>query len=119
MSVELYNKIRKIRKLRAYSQTDVAEKLGVNQKAYSKMELGKTQLNWDKLNKIAEILAVSVFELIDPTRNFDKMNFDSNFEDKTISLFKQVINDYESRITELEEENQSLKQEIVILKRIN
>tara|TARA_R110001592_G_scaffold107256_2_gene300374 strand:- start:203 stop:562 length:360 start_codon:yes stop_codon:yes gene_type:complete len=118
MSVELYNKIRKIRKLRAYSQTDVAEKLGVNQKAYSKMELGKTQLNWEKLNKIAAILTVSIFELIDPTRSFNEMNLDSNFEDKTISLFKQVINDYENRITELEEENQSLKQENLVLKNI-
>jgi len=42
MSVEIYHIIRQIRKLRGYSQTDVAEKIGVNQKAYSKMELGKT-----------------------------------------------------------------------------
>lgn len=112
MNIELNKKIRSIRELRAYSQSYVAERLGVNQKAYSKMELGKTQLNWDKLNKIADILAVSIFELVDPTRNLNEMGIDSNFEDKTVSLFKQVINDYEGRITKLEEENQSLKNEL-------
>ena len=72
MSVELYYIIRQIRKVRGYSQTYVAERLDVNQKAYSKIELGKTQLNWDKLNKISEILSVSVFELIDSTRSLNE-----------------------------------------------
>ena len=72
MSVELYYIIRQIWKIRGYSQTYVAERLDVNQKAYSKIELGKTQLNWDKLNKISEILSVSVFELIDSTRSLNE-----------------------------------------------
>ena len=115
MSIELYKKIRSVRELRAYSQNYVAERLGVNQKAYSKMELGKTQLNWDKLNKIAAILAVSIFELVDPTRSLNEMNIDSGFEDKTVSLLKQFIDDYESQITKLKEENQSLKEENLVL----
>tara|TARA_B100000809_G_C14976482_1_gene472895 strand:- start:29 stop:388 length:360 start_codon:yes stop_codon:yes gene_type:complete len=118
MSIELYKKIRSVRELRAYSQNYVAERLGVNQKAYSKMELGKTQLNWDKLNKIAAILAVSIFELVDPTRSLNEMNIDSGFEDKTVSLLKQFIDDYESQITKLKEENQSLKEENLVLKNI-
>ena len=116
MSLKLYRTIREIRKLKGFTQTDVAKRIGINQKAYSKMELGKTQLNWEKLNTIAEILSVNVFELIDPTRSIDEINLDGTFQDETINLTKELFKNFENQITELEKENQSLKQEVLILK---
>ena len=39
-------KIKRIRKIRGFSQTYMAQNLGISQRAYSKIELNETQLNW-------------------------------------------------------------------------
>ena len=60
-------KIKFIRNQREYSQDYLAAKLCITQNAYSKMELGKTQLSIATLFKIAVILEVEVRELLDIT----------------------------------------------------
>lgn len=58
-------KIKSIRNRREYSQDYLAAKLRITQNAYSKIELGKTQLSIPMLFKIAELLEVEVRDLLD------------------------------------------------------
>jgi transcriptional regulator with XRE-family HTH domain len=57
-------RIKKVREQKNYSQTYLAEKLGISQKAYSKIETGDTKLTVDYLFKISEILEVNINELL-------------------------------------------------------
>ncbi|CAD0004380.1 MULTISPECIES: helix-turn-helix transcriptional regulator [Flavobacterium] len=70
------NKIKNIRELKNYTQEYMAEKLGVTQAGYSKIEKGKTSLSYEKLVEIGRILDVSVEDIIsfDYDRYFNSFN---------------------------------------------
>jgi transcriptional regulator with XRE-family HTH domain len=57
-------KIRIIRELRGYSQEFVANKLGIAQNTYSKIETEQSKLTVKMLNKISDVLGVSPTELL-------------------------------------------------------
>jgi transcriptional regulator with XRE-family HTH domain len=58
------NKIRMIRDLRGYSQAFVAGKLNIDQTAYSRMENNKTKLDADRIELLAEVLGVSMVDIL-------------------------------------------------------
>ena len=53
--LQVHKKIKAFRKEYGYSQTYVAEKLGICQNAYSKIELGYTRVSIKNLFEFAEI----------------------------------------------------------------
>lgn len=57
-------KIRMVRELRGYSQDYVAEKLGIAQNSYSKIEANHTKLSADMLQKIAIVLEISPMDIM-------------------------------------------------------
>jgi len=59
-------KVRQIREAKHYSQEYLAVKLKISQNAYSKIELGHHNLTLTRLIRIAEILEVSLLELVQP-----------------------------------------------------
>ena len=65
MKINLGQKVRQIRELKGYSQEYIASKMGVSQRAYSKMENNETRLDWNKISKIAEIFEIELSELVD------------------------------------------------------
>lgn len=56
--------IRKLREDRGFTQDYLANRLGISQNAYSKLELGYSKVTVDRLFHIAAILQVSVTELL-------------------------------------------------------
>lgn len=66
--MEIGYKIKKIRELRNYRQEYMAEKLGISQVSYSRVESGQTKLNLSRLEDIAKILEVNQIFII----NFDE-----------------------------------------------
>jgi transcriptional regulator with XRE-family HTH domain len=56
--------LKKIRELKGFTQEDIAEKLGITQSAYSKIELKNADLTIKKLEEIANILGVQLHEVI-------------------------------------------------------
>ncbi|MHB1179355.1 MAG: helix-turn-helix domain-containing protein, partial [Daejeonella sp.] len=52
--------IKKYRKLKGYSGTDMAFKLGISQNAYSKIELSRTRVTIERLIEISTILNIPV-----------------------------------------------------------
>lgn len=58
--------IRKIREGRNYTQDYLAAKLQMSQNAYSKIELGQSNITLTRLCRIAEILEVDLVDLVRP-----------------------------------------------------
>lgn len=56
-------------RLRKYSQTYMAQQLGMTQKAYSKIETGETKLTVHHLLQIIDILEIELSELFDLKSN--------------------------------------------------
>jgi len=65
--IDIQEKIKNIRELKNLTQEYIAEKLGITQAAYSKIESGTTKISYDKLLHISNILGVEIQELL----NFD------------------------------------------------
>jgi len=89
-------KIKFLRKLKNYSQVDMAEKLNISQSAYARMERGESNSWALYIMKLSEILDVEPEELI-----FDNNNVKSEFSE---TLSKKLIEQYEARISNLEEQ---------------
>jgi len=71
---DVKEKIKNIRELKNLTQEYVAEKLGITQAAYSKIESGTTKVSYEKLFQISNILGVEINELL----NFDSQKFFNN-----------------------------------------
>lgn len=63
-SDKLLVNISKKRRERDITQADMAEKLGLSETGYAKVERGETKLDVDRLHKIADILEINIAELI-------------------------------------------------------
>lgn len=57
-------KLRLLREYRNYSQEYIAEKIGITQNAYSRIENNQTRLTAERLEKLAVILDISMMELL-------------------------------------------------------
>lgn len=57
-------KIRILREQKKLRHEDMAERLGISQSAYSRLEKGDAKLDVERLQKIAEVLEVPVEDLI-------------------------------------------------------
>ena len=65
---EIGEKIRKIRELKNFSQDYVAERLGISQSTYARLEKNEVAITEERLRNISDILDVSV----DFIKNFDE-----------------------------------------------
>lgn len=59
-----YSKIKELRIKKGLTQVQVAKKLGLKQNNYSNLEKGKSRLTVERLTLLAEILEVSVQEIL-------------------------------------------------------
>lgn len=62
--IDLPTRIRKLRKFIDYSQEELADELGMTQAAYSKLENGKTRLDIDRLQQLADFYGLSPTDMI-------------------------------------------------------
>jgi len=96
------NKIRTIREARGYSQEYVAAKLKIAQNTYSKLETNQTKLTTAALEKIAEVLEVSINDLLSEepiVLNFNGTNHGAqgsfglieHFHAGQIELYEKII----------------------------
>lgn len=105
--MEVYLKIKELRKARGFSQSFMADKLNISQKAYSKIECRETQLTFDRITEIARVMGYNSWQIIaldvdvvlgkKPLPN-DVANF------VPIELVKRFFEKYDQKIELLEEE---------------
>lgn len=105
--MEVNEKIRELRKAVGFSQSYMAEKLNLSQKAYSKMECGETQLTFDRITEIARVMGYNSWQIIaldvDVVLGKKPMPDDvANYA--PIYLVKKLFDNYELKIKLLEEE---------------
>lgn len=121
--MELNYKIRALRLHYNLSQQHVADLLNICQKAYSKIETGGTVLTISRLEEIAKIYKIHLWELIliDFEVLIKKYNTNkiSNNSIKTLSSFYYLIETYENKIRLLEDEINFLKKENQYLKTVH
>lgn len=60
----LGSKIKKLRELKNFTQDFMADRLGISQGAYSRMELGESEITYGRLEKISEILEIKPEDII-------------------------------------------------------
>lgn len=115
-------KIRNLRELKNLTQEYMAEKLGITQAGYSKIESGATKLTYNKIEEISKVLGVQTEELLafDSQKYFNSFNNvkGSNNGSVTIkvedgdikSLYEDKIRLLEKLLFNTERELQSYKE---------
>lgn len=111
--LKIGHKIKKLRELKNLTQEHMAKSIGISQGAYSRMELGETEITYSKLEKISEELGMKPEEVIAFNESvvFNVMNNQTGnglvINNNQISESDKNI--YEKHIELLKEENQYLK----------
>lgn len=59
-----FDTIRELREERQWTQEQMAEKLGLTRNGYAKIETGKSLPNLERLDEIAKLFGVQLFELL-------------------------------------------------------
>ena len=62
--MQIYGKLRQLRKANHLSQEELALKLNMSPNGYAKIERGETRLNIPRLEQIAEVFDMDIFELM-------------------------------------------------------
>ena len=83
--MELHEKIRLMRELNHWTQEELAEKLNISPSGYAKIERGENSVNVERLEQIANVFNIDVWQLMKP-------------DDKTYVL--QIINKDNHNISE-------------------
>lgn len=101
--MEIGYKIKKIREIRNYSQEYMAERLGISQVAYSRLETGKTKFDLNRMQDIASILEIDPVFLL---------TFDESVVFNHCQQSGKIVNNYngiesqnliESRLSKIED----------------
>jgi transcriptional regulator with XRE-family HTH domain len=97
--------IRKLRQKNGWSQGEAAQRLKISIPAFSKIETGITDINLSRLDQIAKLFNVSIFEIITKEGERLKMNIHADIgmlqqkivqqEEEIIKLQKKIIDLYE------------------------
>jgi transcriptional regulator with XRE-family HTH domain len=113
-SKQIGGKIKKLRELKNLTQSHMAEKLGLSQSAYSKIELGETEISYKRLTQIASVLNLKPEEITNFSDNmvFNVMhnqNGQNGFvvNNNSLSIGEKEL--YERQISLLLEERDYLK----------
>src|SRR5882757_5752531 len=117
-------KLRLLREFRNYSQEYIAEKLGITQHAYSRIENNLTKLTAERLEKLAAILNIPPLELLsdkEPVITFSepvtapppsvKEDTWKEIIENNRQLYGQVICGKDEKIAFLENEIRALRKE--------
>jgi transcriptional regulator with XRE-family HTH domain len=115
MMVNVGTKIKKLRELKNLTQEHVAERLGLTQSGYSKIENGEVDLPYSRLQNIADILEIKVEDITSFDEKFVFNNLHTNNQNGgQIGVIHNHVSDaerklYESQITSLKDEVAHLK----------
>jgi transcriptional regulator with XRE-family HTH domain len=115
-ALKIGHKIKKLRELKNLTQEHMAKSIGISQGAYSRMELGETEITYTKLERISEELGMKPEEVIafNESLVFNVMN---NQTGNGLVINNSQMSDtekqlFEQQISLLKEENAYLKKVI-------
>ena len=115
-NINIGHNIKKLRELKNLTQEHMAKSIGITQGAYSRMELGETEITYTKLEKISEELGMKPEEVIafNESLVFNVMNNQTGngLVINNNQMSDTEKNSFEQQILLLKEENSYLKKVI-------
>lgn len=110
--MEITQKIKHTRQLKEFSQEYMASKLGISQRAYSKMESGEIKIDINKLQQIADVLEVETNDLLrldeNQTNNFNNNKITNavvnHFAEENIKFKNDILGVLTEQISMLKEQ---------------
>jgi transcriptional regulator with XRE-family HTH domain len=123
-TIKINEKIKLIRSLKSWTQEQFADKLGITTHAYAKMERGETDVNFSRLQQIADIMEMDLLQLL----TLDEKNiFNSSYDYSSqyncslyqINSLSEGTEKYKFIIEQQKKEIEYLKKEVNYLKEIN
>ena len=113
IKLNLGPKIKLLREMRGISQEAVAMDLGISQQAFQQIEAGKTRINLDRANQIAQCFELELEALL----AFQPANYLSNCTQSGVYNINNFLN--EKLFEQLENQNATLKAELEFLRQQN
>lgn len=114
--MEIGTKVKKLRELRNFTQEFMAASLEMTPSGYGKIERNESEVSFQKLEKIAEVLGIKVEDIVSFNESlvFNQMNNTHATAGYIINqnISEQDKNLYEQIIAQLKEENLYLKKVI-------
>jgi transcriptional regulator with XRE-family HTH domain len=106
MEKRVGEKIRQIREMKGFTQEYLAQQLGISQRAYSKMEREEIKIDWNKITDIAKVFEMEPVDLVsfDDNLIFHNCTQSGKFQNFNNYIPEKLIEQYEARIKQLEEE---------------
>ncbi|OQW90833.1 MAG: hypothetical protein BWK79_18650 [Beggiatoa sp. IS2] len=130
--MQLHKKIKSLRRSKGWSQEQVAERLSMSTSAYGSIERGETDVNFSRLEQLAEIFQIDLSSLLDKgvtfnftgTDNTDcchnwHINSPSDESEKLLHQLKEkdlLIAQKDVEIEYLKQQNADLREMIAFLK---
>ena len=114
--------LKRLREAKNYTQVWMVEQLDMSQKAYSKIETNESALTVEKLQRIAEVLEVNIYEFFDHNGKYVYNNIESqrkggnafviNQAEKAMELYDKLICEKDAHIAANEKYINSLLEKI-------
>lgn len=110
------SKIRKLRELKNYTQEYMADRIGVGQSSYARFEKDDSDITISKLQQIADILEISIHDILDFNKSFflNNTSTNSNFNSPNstvndLKLVEEIIKSKDKVIASLEAQIELMK----------
>ena len=128
--MEIDEKIKVIRTFRGWTQENMAEKLGISTNAYAKIERGETDVNFSRLEQIAQVMEIdlpqllgvddkNVFNLTGSSHNTQGDNWYVNTPSTEQTEYKHKLEKADLIIEQQKKEIELLKQQVSDLRDMN
>ncbi len=133
-SDQLRQNIRDLREDKHFTQAMMAEKLGLSETGYAKIERGESKLGIDRIQQIANILEVNMAELIPFgdegaivfNNSNDNFSNSSNFSlalgnpalESEIANLRSMVDSKNEVISSRDREIEALRQQIAVLEKL-
>jgi transcriptional regulator with XRE-family HTH domain len=125
--MKLHEKIKSMRKFKDWSQEFMAEQLEIAHSSYAKIEQGKTDVSYSRLQQIAHVFKIeladligvnekNVFHITGNSHNYSSSNFYNHDTKSKIEKMQIVINNQKDKIELLQQRIQDLESMIKLLK---
>ena len=111
--MKIGDNIKNLRELKNYTQTHMADRLGMTTSGYSKIEKNKTDITMSKIAAIADVLETDIATIL----NFDakQVFYQTNNTNSVITGINKVQNingNIENAISRIEDNIQAIKTEL-------
>ncbi len=117
------NNIKKFRELKGWTQENMALDLEMSQTGYGRIERGETDISLSKIESIAKVLGLTIYDIIDFEEkyffNISNVNgSDTGVIHKTENDFDRERKLYKEQISLLKEQNQALVNKLNFLQKL-